>query len=427
MAQARRVVIDYAPRSQFDRFHERTTRYACIVAHRRAGKTVATVNDLIRRAISDGKRDARYAYIAPYRDQAKAVAWDYLKRYAQPIIANRSESELWVELLNGARIRLYGADNPDALRGQYLDGVVMDEVADMRPGVWGEILRPALSDRQGWAVFIGTPRGHDHFHATWQKAQADPAWLTIELRASQTGILPASELDDARRQMTADQFAQEYECSFEAAIVGAIYAKELGAARDEGRITAVPYDHALPVDTAWDLGIGDATAIWFIQPSRGGQFRVIDYYEATGEGLPHYAQVLQARGYTYGAHYAPHDIQVRELGSGKSRIETARALGLRFLVAPQQAIEDGIHAVQMMLPSMWFDAERCRPGLEALQHYRREVNERLSDGTHRVLKPTPVHDWSSHGADALRTYAQAKRDRIAPQKDRRQAAGSWMM
>lgn len=420
---ARRVVIDYAPRDAFKPFHNRTQRWACIVAHRRAGKTVACINDLIRRAIVEGRQDGRYAYIAPYHQQAKTVAWDYLLRFSDPVRKQANASELWVELLTGARIRLYGADNPDALRGIYLDGAILDEVADMRPRVWGEIIRPALADRKGWAVFIGTPKGHDAFYDRHQEALSNPQWFDALLKASETGILDAEELESARKDMTADQFAQEFECSFEAAIQGAIYARELEQARAESRIGRVAHDASLPVHTVWDLGVGDATAIWFAQQHRN-EVRIIDYYEATGEGLPHYAQILQAKGYTYGKHYAPHDISVRELGSGLSRMDTAAKLGIRFERIPQQSLEDGIHAARLIFPRAWIDADKCRPGIEALQHYRWDYNERMGE-----FRSRPVHDWSSHAADAFRYLATALKEPATKAKTNVRAhlgATGWM-
>jgi hypothetical protein len=234
LAQA--ITIDYRPRPQSTSYHERTQRWACTVAHRRFGKTVREINELIKAAATCEKPAPRFAYIAPFHAQAKAIAWDYLKRYAYPLTAKVMESELSVELVNGSRIRLYGADNPDALRGLYLDGVVLDEYGDMRPSVWGEIIRPLLTDRQGWASFIGTPKGKNHFHEMAARARTSEDWYYQELKASETGILPAGELKDAAREMTPEQYAQEFECAFDVPALGAIYATELGAAKQEGRI-----------------------------------------------------------------------------------------------------------------------------------------------------------------------------------------------
>lgn len=406
---SKRIVLPYTPRCAFLPFHGRTQRFAIVVAHRRCGKTVATLNDMIKRAILDGRGDGRYAYVAPYYHQAKQVAWDYAKQFARPIATKISESELTVELINGARIRLFGADNPDSLRGIYLDGVVLDEVADMREGVWSTVIRPALTDRQGWATWIGTPKGHDPFYDQLLRAKLDPNWYWTVLKASDTQILGADELAAARAEMGEAQFAQEFECSFEAAIVGAIYGAEISAARESGRITAVPYDPTIPVETYWDLGVGDATAIWFVQQA-ANQVRIIDYYEASGVGLDHFASVLGSRGYNYGRHVAPHDIQVRELGSGRSRLEIAAGLGIRFDIAPKLGIEEGINAARMLLPRCWFDAQACRAGLEALAHYRRAYDDK-----NRTFRPMPVHDWSSHTSDAFRYLAVALR--AAPRVD----------
>jgi phage terminase large subunit len=417
--------LAYRPRPQFLPFHARKERWACIVAHRRAGKTVAACNDLIARALATKKENARFGYLAPYRGQAKSISWDYLKRYSRPLAPKVSETELSLRLQNGAEIRVFGADNPDALRGLYFDGVCLDEPADIRPSVWGEILRPALADRKGWAVFLGTPKGHNAFHEIHEQAEASPEWYSSVLKASETGLIPEAELEDARKMMTADQFAQEFSCSFEAAIHGAIYAKELQAAREAGRIGRVPWDPVLPVHTAFDLGIGDSTAIWFVQ-TLGLEVRLIDYFEASGEGLPYYAKILQDKGYLFGRHIAPHDIAVRELGSGRSRIEVAASLGIKFEIAPNVPLEDGIHATRLWLGRCWIDETKCKAGLESLQHYRWARNERLGE-----LKSTPVHDFASHGSDALRYAALALKDKpqvkaARPQREHYHGGEGWM-
>lgn len=391
--------MDYTPRAPFMPLHERDKRWSCIVAHRRAGKTVACVADLITCAIGTKKTEGRYAYIAPYYSQARQVAWDYLMRLSHKVRTAVSLSDpKSVTLPNGSKITIFGADNADALRGMYLDGVVLDEYGDMRPSAWGEVIRPLLADRRGWATFIGTPKGKNHFWEIFDKATGQD-WLRMTLKASETGLLDADELKNAAETMTAEQYAQEFECAFDVPALGAIYRAEYSAANEAGRIGRVPHDPALPVHTFWDLGIGDATSIWFAQLI-GAEIRLIDYYEASGEGLPHYAQILNARGYTYGEHYAPHDIEVRELGSGRSRIETAQSLGIQFRVAPRLGLEDGINAARTIFGRCWFDAEKCKAGLECLQNYRRDYNDRLGE-----FKATPIHDWASHGADAFRYLA----------------------
>ena len=397
------VTIPYKPRALQRELHKLldTHRFGVTVAHRRFGKTVLAINQLIKCALLCERDRPRFAYIAPTYAQGKTVAFDYIQHYSRAVPGvTFNQSELRADYPNGGQVRIFGADSPDSLRGVYEDGVVLDEYGLMSPRIFSEVIRPALSDRSGWAFFIGTPAGKNQFYDIAQHAKREPEWFFSEYKASDTGIIPESELAAARKDMTADEYAQEYECSFEASVKGAIFASELASARAQGRVSIVPCDPVLPVDTDWDLGVGDSTAIWFSQSSRSGEVRIVDYYEASGEGLPHYKQVLERKGYTYGQHWAPHDIQVRELGSGRSRFETAASLGIKFQVCPNIPLEDGIHAARMLFPRCWFDAKRCEAGLEALQHYRRDYNTRLNE-----FKAVPVHDWAEHASSAFRYLA----------------------
>lgn len=397
------IELGYAPREPFRRFHARKQRWACLVIHRRAGKTVACVMDLLDAALRCNKPDGRFAYIAPTFTQAKDVAWLYMKRFSAGIPGvEQRESDLSVILPNGARIRLYGAETYDRMRGLYFDGVVLDEVADMDPRAWSEVIRPALADRQGWAAFIGTSKGRNDFWRIWNDAQGRDDWFSLMLRASESGLLPASEIADMRKTMSEEEYQQEMECSFDAAVKGSYYGRLLDEAQQEGRICSVPHEPGAKVDTWWDLGVGDSTAIWFVQ-TVGREVRVIDHYEMTGEGLPHYAKVLASKPYVYGRHIAPHDIAVRELGTGQSRIEMARALGLKFETAPRLPVDDGINAVRLTIPKCWFDADRCKFGLEALRLYRKDRDEKMN-----VFRDKPRHDWTSHSADAFRTGCAAR-------------------
>ena len=393
--------INYKPRDQIRAFHDRKERFAIIVAHRRFGKTVAAINDLIRSCFEIDRPNVRVAYIAPYLSQAKAVAWDYALEFTRDIPEIKvNHSELRIDFLNGARFRLFGADNYNAMRGLYFDAVVLDEMADFPASAWSNVIRPALADRRGSATFISTPKGKNEFWELWHEAQDDPNWFTAMLKASETSILDQEELDEARRTMGDDRYEQEFECSFEAAIQGAFYAKEMKEATEDGRITRVPYDRAASVITAWDLGIGDSTAIWFAQ-FVGQEIRIIDYYENSGVGLDHYAKVLLDKEYHYEQHILPHDVQVKELGTGKSRLETLDALGIRNIeIAPKLAVEDGIQAARTMIPKCWFDADNCTRGIEALRQYRRDFDEKL-----KTWRGRPLHDWTSHGADAFRYLA----------------------
>lgn len=405
------LVSPYEVRDQFRPLHERKTRWFIGVAHRRAGKTVADINELIIGATKCRLPNPRFAYVAPQLNQAKDIAWTYLKEYTAFLSPKVNESELWVELPGGARIRIYGADNPDRLRGIYLDGVVLDEFGDMDPTIWTQVIRPALSDRKGWAAFIGTPKGKNTFHRLWIEAENDPEWTRLMLRASETGLLDAKELADARKMMSEDEYAQEYECSFEAAVRGAYYARELGEAErsDPSRITSVPYDPRLVVHTAWDLGMSDSTCIWFFQVV-GRETRVIDVLKGEGVGLDWYARQLQERGYLYGKHYLPHDVEVRELGTGKSRKEVLAGLGIEATVCPNIPLADGIQAVRMLLPTCWFDKVKCKDGIEALRMYRRDYDEKRQE-----FRNNPLHDWTSHYADAFRYFAVGHTE-TAPRK-----------
>lgn len=397
------VEIPYKPRPLQREMHRGLDahRFGAVVAHRRFGKSVCSVNQLIKGALTCTRERPRFGYLAPTFRMAKQIVWDYAMYYSAGIPgAKPNQSELRIDYPNGSRLQLFGADAPDSLRGVYFDGVVLDEFGLMPPKTFSEVIRPTLSDRLGWALFVGTPAGKNQFYDVCQNAKNDPDWFFAEYKASETGIIDERELASARRDMTEDEYLQEYECSFDAAIKGAIYAKELAIAREEGRVSVVPVDPILSVDTTWDIGMKDAMAIWFTQSARGGELRVVDYYEASGEGLPHYIGVLRQKGYLYGEHWAPHDILVRELSSGRSRFEVAESLGLKFSITPNIALHDGIHAARMLMPLCWFDAKRCEAGLEALKHYRWDYNSRLNE-----FKATPLHDWSSHGADAFRYVA----------------------
>jgi len=410
-----RVDTGYRPRPLQQEIHAGRRRFSVVVCHRRFGKTVMAVNELIHEALACPLVRPRYAYIAPLFKQAKATAWDYLRAYTAPVPGREvHETELRVALPGDRQIRLYGADNPDALRGIYLDGVVLDEYAQMSPRAWTEVIRPALADRGGWAIFIGTPMGHNAFHDLFAAAQAGgPDWWAACYRASQTGVIDPAELAAARAAMGEDEYAQEFECSFEAAVKGAYFGRDMAAAEADGRIAAVPYDPAAPVHTAWDLGIGDATAIWFVQLV-GARIHVIDYLEASGEGLGWYARRLAERPYVYARHLAPHDAAAREWGSGRTREEQARQLGIPFDIVPNVAVDDGINAARAILPRCVFDRARCAAGIEALKLYRKDWDE-----GRQAFRDKPRHDWASHAADAFRYLALGIRDRYQPPPARR--------
>lgn len=393
------IVIPYTPRVLQAKLHNELARFNVVVCHRRFGKTVFAINQMIKSAVQDlqdGKKAPRYAYLAPLFKQAKTVAWDELKRLLRDFPDVKfNEAELRADFMD-ARIQLYGADNPDTLRGIYLDGVVLDEYAQMNPKMYSEVIRPALSDRKGWGVFIGTPKGKNEFYDIYHTAVEKKGWKRFLFKASETGILDEEELMMAKQDMADTEFEQEYECSWSAALRGAYYAKELEAAYDEDRVGKVPYDPSKQVVTSWDLGVADSTAIWFAQYD-GKSINIIDYYESSGEGLPHYIDVLNQKGYRYGAHIAPHDIVVREFSTGKSRKDLAFSLGIDFQVAPKLKVMDGIDSVRTTLNKCWFDQIKCQQGLDALLQYRSSYNDKK-----KIWSQKPVHDWTSHASDAFR-------------------------
>jgi len=389
--------IEYEPREQFIPFHQRQQRWACLVVHRRGGKTVACVNDLGARALYTNKQNARYAYLAPFYRQAKDVAWSYLKYYLKPVITKIRESELRVELINGSWITLYGADNPDALRGIYLDGVILDEFGDCRPSLWGQVILPTLVDRGGWAVFIGTPKGKNHFYKIAQRSKTEPGWFNLTLKASQSGIIAPSELAEMKAQMAEDEYEQEMECSFEAAVKGTYYADLINMLENKKQIAPdVIHDPAHPVYAIADLGYSDSCAWWFWQVRPDG-VAVIDYEEHQGEELRFYFEMLRGKGYEYEKIYLPHDAKAKSLQTGRSTIEQFLMEQFPVDLVPKLDVQHGIDAARYILPSCWFNSEKCAAGLEALRSYRRSFNEITN-----AFSNKPFHDWASNGADSFR-------------------------
>lgn len=415
------IDLGYRARSQFIDYHRRKERWACIVAHRRAGKTVACVMDLVDDALRCDKPEGRFAYISPTYTQSKDVAWSYLKSFTAKIPGvEQRESDLSVIFPNGSRVRLYGADNYDRMRGLYFDGAVLDEFADMDPRAWPEVIRPALADRKGRATFIGTPKGRNAFHELWKAAQEDPEWFTALLRADRTGLLPEDELQSLKKLLTPEQYAQEMLCSFDAAIVGAYYGREMEAAEADGRIAKVALDRSADVFASWDLGIADSTAIWVGQLV-GREWHWLDYYEASGQALDHFVDWVKARGYTIHEHLLPHDAEARELQTGKSRRQFLEERGLNVRIVPRHEVMDGIDAARVRFNRMWFDADRCARGLDCLRMYRADYDDK-----NQVLRPRPLHDWASHGADAFRYGVMGADDR-PQQKDLPQVSSDWVV
>jgi len=394
------IDLGYRPRPPQLEIHNAVNknRFTVVVAHRRMGKTVSAILHLIDAALNNERKDPRYAYIAPTYAQAKRVAFDYLCEYTRPLGAKINIAELRVDFL-GRRISLYGSENGDSLRGQYFDGVVLDEIGDQNPKIWNEIIRPALADRMGWCLFIGTPKGNNHFADFKERAQKTEGWSFLEFKASETGILADKELVDAKAEMGDDKYRQEFECSFDAPVEGAYYGSLLNEADEQNRVTTIPHDSVARLVCAWDLGVSDSTCIWVAQIV-GKEIQLIDATENHGVGLDYYVSWLRDKGYDKAQQILPHDVRVREMSSGKSRQEVLMEAGLNITIAPSLSVADGIQAVRRMLPRCWFDKENTKQGLAALRNYRRQYNEKLN-----VYFDTPLHDWASHYADSFRYLA----------------------
>lgn len=387
-------------------------RFTVLLAHRRFGKTVIAVAMAILRSRQVPYTRPQVHYFAPTYGQAKRVAWQYVHELAEPLGGcHFSESELAVRLPWGATLQLGSADNPDASRGIYSDFVVLDEPAQMPARMWSEVIRPALSDRQGGALMIGTPAGrHGLFYDSWSEAMAgnDPEWQALTFRASETGVIAPAELESARRSMTRAEYDQEYECNWDAAIRGAYWAETIQRIELAGQIAdGVLHRPMDPVHVVMDLGINDASACWFVQLD-GDAVRLIDYAEYTNRSLPEIVEDWRRRPYTYGRIVAPHDANNRSLSTGESRTTLMQRLGCDVVVCDRLPVAEGIESARLLLPRCFFNATRCRDGLEALRQYRSDWEDQKG-----VLSLKPVHDWTSHGADAFRYLALSLR-RLQP-------------
>jgi len=401
-----RVVIPYTPRSAFKSFHERTQRWASLVVHRRGGKTVASINELQKKALTNTRKwpPPKYAYVAPYYNQAKRIAWGYAKHYADPIPGREfNESELKITYPTGAELRLFGADNPDSLRGDYLDGVVPDEYADWDPTVWPLIIRPMLADYGGWAAFIGTPKGRNAFYRLHAEAEADPDnWFSMRLKASESGLISLDELADLRHGMNEDQFEQEFECSFDAAIRGAYYATLLREAETQGRICNLAQDPLMQVRAHWDIGgpgkKADAMTI-VIDQFVGKEIRVLDCIEGVGQVLAYYVNELRSRGWGKALCVVPHDAAQTHADNptGIDFESQLRQAGFRTrkVHSPPGIVMQRIATARRYLPRMWFNRVTTQPLRDALIAYSERRHEKTDEGL------GPLHNWASHFGDAF--------------------------
>lgn len=408
-----KIVIPYRPREAFLGYHESDKRFCLTVAHRRAGKTVARINKLIRRAIECELPNPRFRYLAPFYVQAKDIAWLYLKHYSAPLIAlggKVNESELSVTFPhNNAVIKLYGAENAERMRGLYSDGDVIDEGQGIAKTVLSQIILPSLADRKGWLDVSGTPKGWSNLLGELHKiASTKPdQWFLQILKASETGIISADELQRQRELMSENEYDQEFECSFDAAITGAVYGKEVAKIQQSGRMRTDLYDKDHLVMTAWDLGYDDSTAIWWWQKI-GTEIRLIDYYENANQDIEHYCNVLKERPYKYSKHFVPHDAANKLLAAGgRSIVQQAYALGVVMYVVAATSQQNGIEALRKTLENTYIDDDKCSKGIEALSQYQFKF-----DDDKKIFLSTPRHDWSSHACDAAEIIGQVHRNEV---------------
>jgi hypothetical protein len=378
-----------------------------MVAHRRAGKTVSAVNDLIEKATYNPREAPRYGYIGPLLKQAKQIAWEYLKRFSAPFAPYINESELYVELRalpNSPRITIYGADNPDSFRGLYFDGVVLDEFGNIRQSIWKEILLPALIDRRGWAVFMGTPNGPNHFRDMWYEAEKKrDTWGKLFLPVSLTRLIPQEELDLLRGEMDPEEYAQEMECSFEASVRGAVYARQMEVVQEEQRIGDFPLQKDLQTHAVLDLGWRDDTTIIFYQERPDGIVVGRAQHDSL-KPISHYIDEINSfyarTGNRRGEVYLPHDAKAKSLQTGKSIIEQFLGARLKPKLVPELDLMDGIAAARKLFPSVYFHEPETQDLVLALKSYRYKYDEEK-----KIYLGEPVHDWSSHYADDFRYMA----------------------
>lgn len=411
--QPKQILVNtgYKPRDLQAKLHREIKRMAVLVCHRRFGKTTFCINEMLERLLTCQHRNPQGAYIGPTYSQAKRVAWKMLKEYTRMfpgVVYNEQELRCEIPRMDKDDVitmYLLSSDNPDALRGIYLDFAILDEYAQMDPSIYGEVVRPTLSDRLGRCIFIGTPKGQNHFYDRLKKAKHNDDWTVAIYRASETGIIPEKELDAIKAETDDAEYNQEYECDFSAALTGAYYAKEINLATKENRLTRVPFNRSSQVYTAWDLGMDDHTAIWFWQVA-GKEIQFIDYYENSDQDIDHYAKILREKPYVYAYSYLPHDAVQKTIMSKQSAAEKLRGLGFKVDIIPRtKDVMTDIRMVRDMFNRVVFDEERCEQGIDCLKNYQRKW-----DPKRKVYMDKPHHDWSSHGADAFRYAILSIRD-----------------
>ena len=424
------ISTGYVPREHQQELHESFKRFNVIVAHRRFGKTVCSINEMLDQALHNPQHNPHYAYIAPTYSQAEKIAWEYIKDYTvnipgtkpnegklrltidRPAITDRQGKV--TKIKDTITIWLLGAEKPDSIRGLYMDGVILDEFGEMNPVIWSTVVRQCLTDRKGWSIFIGTPKGMNSFYDKYEFAKTHSAtWFHAMFKASDTGIIPPDELADLKEELTEDEFNQEMNCSFTVALTGFFYSKQMNKVREDKRLTDIPHISRQPVSTFWDLGISDSMAIWFVQRV-GEYYHIIDYMEENGKGIDWWIKQINEKDYTYARHYFPHDGNVRELTTGKERWKLVEDMGLRpvEIVPKVRNKSETIDAVRSILKECKFDSTLTEKGFNCLANYQREW-----DSKNKTFRKTAKHDWTSHGSDAFGTFALGVDPRLSFSKN----------
>lgn len=406
---------------------------ALLIWCRRSGKDSTCINYMAMQAI---KRVGTYYYLLPTQRQARKVVWLAIDKqgrriidqaFPPEIVKRRVDDEMMIELVNGSIIQCVGSENYDSLVGTNVAGIVFSEWAISNPRAW-DYMRPILVENGGWAVFNTTPRGKNHAYRMMTKVKDNPNWFFSLKTAADTKHISLEDIEEERRSgMPDERIEQEFYCSFDAVNIGSIFDKWMTKLDAQGKITRAPYDPRFPVQTSWDIGHRDATAIWFTQHI-GKEVVAIDYHEEKGKDLRHFVKFINAKDYVYARHIFPHDMNKFEYGAGSTIAEQARQLGIHVTIAPKLGEEEGIEATRVLLARMRFDAVACYRGIDALKSYHYETEGDDDVGDRLILKPKPKHDWASHGCKALQYLAVTPEDfGLIPNWSRPQAQQNGML